>query len=438
MRKHSAKRTFSLELTSSTPHSQFSILMTLSSITLTSFRSSPLPQTVEFSDGVNILYGKNASGKTNLLEAIYLCAAGKSFRACDEKNFIRHGERRCGVLAEYSAEDGRQSSVEVCYYTDGKSLSRMFRLDGVKTDSASEAVGNLRAVVFTPDHLSIVKGAPEERRRFLDMVMSQASRSYIKYLSAYNKRLRYKNDFLRIAKVKGISPDPVMLETVNITLAEYAVRVCDMRREFCRELTKHASEIYSKLTDGRESLKLEYVSKISLPEGLDFEESVSEVCRIFGEAAESEIAAGYSVVGPHRDDISMRISVGGEKNENYSVGENSGKDDDTFYENELGEAIPHSAKYFGSRGQQRSAVLSLKLAEGEMLKKLTGEYPVFLLDDVLSELDSGRRSFILSKLSGRQVIVTCCDADTAFSNIPGARFIKADGGVYEDYGGVLF
>lgn len=229
------------------------------------------------------------------------------------KKFHKTRRKRCGVLAEYSAEDGRTSSVEVCYYTDGKSLSRMFRLDGVKTDSASEAVGNLRAVVFTPDHLSIIKGAPEERRRFLDMVMSQASRSYIKYLSAYNKRLRYKNDFLRIAKVKGISPDPVMLETVNITLAEYAVRVCDMRREFCRELTKHASEIYSKLTDGRESLKLEYVSKISLPEGLDFEESVSEVCRIFGEAAESEIAAGYSVVGPHRDDISMRISVGGEK-----------------------------------------------------------------------------------------------------------------------------
>ncbi len=404
--------------------------MTLSSITLTSFRSSPLPQTVEFSDGVNILYGKNASGKTNLLEAIYLCAAGKSFRACDEKNFIRHGERRCGVLAEYSAEDGRQSSVEVCYYTDGKSLSRMFRLDGVKTDSASEAVGNFRAVVFTPDHLSIVKGAPEERRRFLDMVMSQASRSYIKYLSAYNKRLRYKNDFLRIAKIKGIAPDPVMLETVNITLAEYAVRVCDMRREFCRELTKLASEIYSKITDGRESLRLEYVSKISLPEGLGFEESVSEVCRIFGEAAESEVAAGYSVAGPHRDDISIRIS-GSESIDNYSAGGGSGEDDDTIHENGFCEAIPHSAKYFGSRGQQRSAVLSLKLAEGEMLKKLTGEYPVFLLDDVLSELDSERRSFILSKLSGRQVIVTCCDADAAFSDIPGAKFIKADRGIYE-------
>ena len=407
--------------------------MVLKSIKVKGFRSSPAEQAVEFSEGVNVLYGKNASGKTNLLEAIYLCAAGKSFRLCDEKNFIRHGEQRSSIIAEYVSEgrDGESSTVELCHYNCGRKTARLFRLNGIKTESASEAVGNFKAVVFTPDHLSIVKGAPEERRRFLDMVMSQARRSYIGYLTAYNKRLRYKNDFLRIAKQKGIPPDTVMLDTVNITLAEYAVRVCDMRRKFCAELTEKASEFYSQITGGREKLVLEYESKISLPHGLTFEESVSEVCRLFGDAAESEVAAGYALVGPHRDDISIRIeNIGESQGENENNGEAESSDICTDGDG-FSYSYSHSAKFFGSRGQQRSAVLALKLAEGEMLRSLTGEYPVFLFDDVLSELDAERRNFILSELSGRQVIVTCCDVDASFGSVANAKLINAVNGVYQ-------
>ena len=404
--------------------------MKVKKISLSDFRNAQ-SECVEFSDGVNVLYGKNASGKTNLLEAIYLCAAGKSFRRCDEKNFIAHGHNRSNIFLEYSEsgckDDGDVRTIEITHFSDGKKLKRQTKLDGIKTESASEAVGRFRAVIFTPDNLSIVKGLPEERRRFLDMVMSQASKNYIHCLVMYNKRLKYKNDLLRNAKQSfgKVKVDPIMLESINLTLSEYAVKVVDYRRSFCEKLSEYASGFYNEFSDGKESLEIKYVSQLPDNDGLSFEESVTKVCDIYNSMAESEISSGFTLFGPHRDDISMKLKIHGDK----TIPDSEVEITSDLSEQEMSDEISmgYAAKFFGSRGQQRSIVLSLKLAEGEMLKDFTGEYPVFLLDDVFSELDSARRGFILSKLCDRQVIITCCDCDIFGNSFDFSKVFACDG-----------
>lgn len=341
--------------------------MLLNSVSFYNFRNNDTA-TLPFSEGVNVICGKNAAGKTNILEAVFFFAAGKSFRSCKERDMIRFGEQDAKIEIDFSGSEGT--------HTLAASLSRrrkkeMFR-DGIKICRLSEYLGKFRAVVFTPDHLSLVKGSPERRRRFLDIAICQNAPKYVALLNEYNRVLLQKNALLR-----SFEASPQLLEVYNERLAYLGAQISVRRYRYLSRLGKAAEEIHSEMSSGTEQLTLRYISPISSTITSE-EESEKAYLALYKAKTAAELKCGVSLVGSHKDDFETQINA-------------------------------RDARLFCSQGQQRSAVLSLKLAEGELSKFYTGEYPVFLLDDILSELDVGRRSFILGNLVGKQVIITACE-----------------------------
>lgn len=326
---------------------------------------------IEFSPGVNLLYGKNAQGKTNAMEGIYLFSRGKSFRGRDDGELVRFGAEGFRIFIEYEGKNGKETLE---YALFGK--ERLRKKNGYKLSRITEMVGSFKAVLFYPDNLDLVKGGPEERRGFLNVAASACYPAYIKYYSNYKKALENRSYILKMMQ-KGMYADMGELKSWSESMAEYASHVYVFRRDYVNRLQVYAREILSEISEGKEELFIEYDSHI----GKDCErrEDVkAEYERILTENLDREIAAGVSLFGPHREDIEIKIN---------------GK----------------SARSFASQGQQRSIVLALKLAEGEVIKEICGEYPVFLFDDVLSELDERRRKYVLSGKGDRQIIITSCD-----------------------------
>jgi DNA replication and repair protein RecF len=344
---------------------------------------------VEFSDGVNLLYGNNAEGKTNLLEAVYYFARGRSFRGAHDRELCGFGGRSYEIEAEFTGGGRRQSLL---YRYGGREKVR--KRNGAPVDTAAEMIGHFRAVIFHPEHLSLVKGSPQERRDFLNVAISQIDPAYIRDYAIYQRTLEERNSLLKMAQ-KGL---PVTSDEIAVwgqRLSEAAARVAKKRYDYLHRLAPYAEAMLSDMTAGKEKLKLSY--KCELPD-----ESVpilsEKYAILFTSDVARDIAAGFTVHGPHHDDI--EIELGG-----------------------------HPAREFASQGQQRSITLSMKLAEGEVSREVSGEYPVFLFDDVMSELDAERRQYLLRSLSGRQIIVTACDGRD-FSP-EGARLIRTKGGKYE-------
>lgn len=322
----------------------------------------------EFSDGINILFGKNAQGKTNCAEAVYYLCTGSSQRIRHDRQLIREGTASAELEATGVSRYGRVSLAATI--TEKK---RDFFVNSNKITRASDILGNINSVFFSPGELRLVQDGPDERRKFLNASISQLSRNYYVALTRYNKILEQRNNLL---KDKDSS---LVLDTLSVwdeQLCRYASVVIRHRQEFLDRLAPLARENHLFLTDGAEELK---ISPDKIYEGEE-----SSIALQLGEEMrrrnETDIRLGFTTIGPHRDDIDFFIN---------------GSD----------------AKSFASQGQTRTVTLAVKLAEAELFKEYSGEYPVLILDDVMSELDLPRRKKLLKKIDGIQTIITCTHAE---------------------------
>lgn len=348
--------------------------MICSSISLCNYRNISL-ETVSFSDGVNVLFGDNAQGKSNILEGIYFFARGRSFRGAREREMIRFGEKQAQMSLAFQKEDAQYPvTLEADLPHTGK---KVLRRGGARLSGVREMIGSFRAVLFCPLHLSLVGGGPALRRSFLDIALSQLYPAYLDSLSRYNRILAQRNALIK----SGSVTDAAVWEVYARQLSQLGADIAARRCTYMQGLERHVADIFAGMTVGRETPCLVYQSG-ALPEDANPEEvrSAGEK-RLFDAltgSIEREIRYGATLYGIHKDDISIRLN-------------------------------DREARSYASQGQQRSLALAMKLAEGEMAKTVGGEYPVFLLDDVLSELDGQRREFILRSLTGRQIIVTSCE-----------------------------
>lgn len=371
--------------------------MKCNSITFSSFRNIE-NEGCSFSDGVNVLWGKNAQGKSNILEGIYFFARGRSFRGAKEKEMIRFGKNAAALSLEFIRE-GDKYPVSLAANIPKDSKKTLYR-NGAKLSGSKEMIGSFRAVLFCPAHLSLVSGGPQLRRNFMDIALSQLYPAYLESLSRYNRALLQRNALIKKAQGIGKSAfDPVIWETYAQQMADFGADVFTKRLEYMRELSLSTEELFYNMTNGREKPTLSYRSS-ALGEGDKEELKDNARQKLFDALTQNidrEILMGATLYGVHKDDIAVRLN---------------GKD----------------AKIYASQGQQRSLALSMKLSEGELSKKISGEYPVFLLDDVLSELDSDRRRFVLQSLSDRQLIVTSCEPDIFRAINKDARLIHIENG----------
>lgn len=345
---------------------------------------------ITFEKGTNLLLGNNAQGKTNALEAIYTFARGKSFRSCEDKELVGFSKEGFRIYIEYEDKSG-ENSLEYAFF--GRERRR--KKNGYPIKSVKEMIGSFRAVLFYPDHLGLVKDSPEERRAFLNIAIGQCHPAYINCFSDYKNALENRNCLLKNAS-KGLFVDRDELNSWSFSLAEYSSYIYYERKEYIKKLEKYASIIMKEISDGKEELSLVFKSDIYID--IDKrEDAVSEYRRILSENIDREMIVGTSLYGPHRDDMEILIN---------------GK----------------SARHFASQGQQRSVVLAIKLAEGEVNREIYGEYPVFLFDDVLSELDSKRKKYLISGIKDKQIIMSGCEKDT---DINADKIIEVSGGEFK-------
>lgn len=368
-------------------------------IAFSSFRNIA-SESCSFSDGANLLWGKNAQGKSNILEGIYFFARGRSFRGAREKDMISFGENEAQLSLDFK-KDGDSLPVNlsaVLSQTGKKVLTRT----GAKLSGTKEMIGNFRAVLFCPAHLTLVSGGPALRRSFMDIALSQLYPAYLDSLSRYNRALHQRNALIKQAQDMPI--DSSLWEIYAEQMSALAADIASRRLRYMTELDGYVAELFDSMTSGREVPRLDF-STVLQKEGGGEEEIKGEGRKrleaMLCDNLKREIAYGSTLYGTHKDDFGVLL----DKKE---------------------------AKLYASQGQQRSLALAMKLAEGEASRRAGGEYPVFLLDDVLSELDEGRRGFILSKLSDRQIIITSCDSDVMEKYLGGVRLIKVDGGRLTD------
>ncbi len=342
---------------------------------------------LEPSPGLNVLCGNNGQGKTNLLEAVWLLTGGKSFRGAKDADLIRRGES-FSVLEARTGDSERQKSLRL---TIGSAKSgrpgRYIRVNGADRGRAGMAAGEFTAVVFAPEHLGLAKGSPAGRRRFLDAALCQLYPGYLGALRRYTRLVAQKNALLKAWQKTPGAAD--MLEVFDEQLAGCGAQVTRRRAEYLSVLVPLAEQNYAEISRGSETMRLCYRPVFDPALG---EDGLRQAIRAMRPA---ELRAGCCLAGPHREDFSIQIA---------------GQD----------------ARAFASQGQQRSAVLSLKLAEAACAAVITGEHPVLLLDDVLSELDATRQEYLLTHVEGRQAFVTACDP---------AAFLHTDGRVYTMRGG---
>ncbi len=342
-------------------------------------------QSVAFENSVNIIYGDNAEGKTNALEGIFLCAQGRSGRSSKEKDFIKFGESYATVSISYEDKNRSDNSLALRYLENGK---KQCMKNGIGLSKMSEFIGNFTAILFTPEHLGIVKSGPGERRRFIDCAMSQIDSLYVSDLQNYAKLLYQRNKLL----CDGLYGNAGMSETIEIwslSLAELCERISLAREKYIKELSDYASVFFSDMSRGQDILSLSYSGA----------KSKEEYFKLLSENLERELKYKTTLFGIHRDDIEIKIN-------------------------------DSKARIFASQGQQRSASLSMKLAEGELSKVRRGEYPVFLFDDILSELDRHRKEYIMKGIDKCQVIITSCEGiDCQMTK--NANKIYCHGGMYE-------
>ena len=342
--------------------------MIIKSLELDNFRNySSL--SMNFDKGTNILYGDNAQGKTNILEAIYLSATTKSHKGSKDRDIINFDADEAHIRT-YVVKDDLENRVDMHLR---KNKSKGIAINGQKIKKAAELLGLLNIVFFSPEDLSIIKNGPSERRRFVDMELCQLDNFYLYNLNNYNKIVNQRNKLL-----KDLYFNPGLKDTLFIwdsQLVSYGSKIIERRAAFIKQLNEIIYDIHLKLSGGREELKIVYEPDVLLE---DLEASLQK-------SQDRDIRLKQTSVGPHRDDFSFVVG-------NIDI------------------------RKFGSQGQQRTAALSLKLAEIELVKKITNDTPLLLLDDVLSELDSNRQNYLLNSIGDIQTIITCTGLEEFVNN----------------------
>lgn len=324
---------------------------------------------IRFHEKVNILLGENAQGKTNLLEALYIMSLGKSFRTSRDSDMIRFGTDFARIRT-VSEKEGEDLIVEIGLIRRKKSL----KIDGVKKKKISDLLENVYIVIFSPDDLRIVKDEPEKRRRFIDRELCQLSPVYYDDLVRYRKALNQRNVLLREER-----PDASLMDIWDEETAFYGSRIMVRRKAFSERLRVISRKIHGDLTEGREELDVFYEPDIPLAENPP--EQRKQYLQVLREGREKDAARRTTLRGPHRDDLGIKTN---------------GTD----------------VRNYGSQGQQRTAALSLKLAELTLIEEETGEKPVLLLDDVLSELDRTRQRQLITSFGDIQIFITATELDS--------------------------
>lgn len=345
-----------------------------------------ISQEVVFSRETNVIYGNNAQGKTNLLEALALFSSGKSYRRASDKDLVRYGEDYTRVIVEFDVS-GVKKDAEI-FIAGGK--SKYIKLCGVNLRKTSELLGAFKCVVFSPNELLLINGSPEIRRNFVDLVLSSLKPLYYDSLKRYYKIIKQKNNLLKSKSESIMDTLPVWNEELSAAGAE----IMYYRNEFINDINPQVKNAYGEISEGKESLYIKYAPSVNCVFS-DKKTIKDKLFEIMDKKMQSEIYQGVSSVGIHRDDFEFYIN---DKN----------------------------AKSFASQGQQRSAIIALKEAEARLIFDKTGEQPVLLLDDVLSELDKKRREYILKGLNERQVVITCTDKATAKN---GSKYFYVENGI---------
>ena len=328
--------------------------------------------------GATVFVGENGAGKTNLLEAVHLCCLGRSHRTSNDKEMIREGQETAAVQVKVQREDG-VDEVGVRLYAPTAHKRKLLYINGKTASRTGELMGHATCVMFSPEDLDIVRGAPQGRRRFMDMLLSQCGKGYFYALQQYNSALKQRNALLHDI-AKGASA--ATLSAWDEQLCAAAVPVVKARQYAAQALSQYAHGHYAHI-GGRENEQFALSYQGNLCESLRPAEDLHELLQ---KSRAEDIRRATTTVGPHRDDLLLTLS---------------GRD----------------MRAFASQGQMRTAVLSMRLAELDMLKNRSGESPLLLLDDVLSELDGGRRTRLLERISGVQTLLTCTD----LSDLSGAK-----------------
>ena len=334
--------------------------MILTKLKLVNFRNYK-KQEINLNKKINIFYGDNAQGKTNIIESIFVCSLGKSFRAKKDKELIKINEQNCSIEIDFEKSD-----------RDGKILfsignKKNIYLNEIKIKKLSELLGNINTVIFTPDDINILKGGPQNRRKFLDIMISQLRPKYMHVYSLYIKTIEERNLYLK--KIKLENANETLLEIWDNQLIEYGKIISDYRYEFIEKIKNKIKNIHKNITGNKEEINIEYISDCLNKENYK---------KMLLERRNLDIIKGFTTRGIHRDDFSIFINE-----------------------------IP--VNIYGSQGQHRTAMLSLKLSELKVINDEIGENPILLLDDFMSELDNKRINNFLETIEDTQVIITCTD-----------------------------
>lgn len=344
--------------------------MIIESLELKNFRNYESLE-ISFDKGKNILYGDNAQGKTNILEALYLCSTSKSHKGSKDRDIIRFGEEEAHIKLIIRKND-------IPFRIDmhlKKSKTKGIAINGVPIKKSSELFGVNNIIFFSPEDLAIIKNGPSERRKFIDMELCQIDKFYLHNLLNYNKIINQRNFLLKELNYKFDKSLYGTLDVWDMQMADYGNKIIKRREEFIKQINEIIIHIHDKLSGGKEILNIKYEPNTDAE---SLEENISK-------SREKDIKLKTTCVGPHRDDLGFYL-----------------KDMDI--------------RKFGSQGQQRTAALSLKLSEIEFVKKVINDEPILLLDDVMSELDSNRQNYLLDSINDIQTIITCTGLDELIEN----------------------
>jgi len=359
--------------------------MFVSQISAKDFRNLSLFR-IPLSQGVNILYGDNAQGKTNTLEAIYFCALGRSLRADNNRELVRFGSNEAFVRLEID-KDKTLFEVDASIQLTSNKSTKTFSINKIPLKNTRELFGQLMVVLFSPSDLQLIKSGPAERRRFMDLEICQLSPVYYSHLRDYHRALRQRNQLLKLLRKDRRQADSLSIWDEQLKIS--GTRIMNTRAAFVNKISNIAKEIHKNITEGKETLGLIYKPNIQDPES--YKKSLEN-------SHERDILSGTTSTGIHKDDIIFTIND-----------------------------IP--ARNFGSQGQQRTAALSAKLAEIEIMRSGGKSPPVLLLDDVLSELDGNRQKFLLTQITDLQTIITCTGLEDVLTrNVNDANIIRVRSG----------
>ncbi|NLX63906.1 MAG: DNA replication/repair protein RecF [Clostridiaceae bacterium] len=353
--------------------------MTIHELELNRFRNYK-KESLTFGEGINILYGQNAQGKTNILEALYIASTGKSHRTNNYNDLIQRGQPGFEIKLKSKIND-RENSIIIRYSKDKKKSAE---INGIKRDKLSDILGTLNMILFSPETLEVVKGSPAIRRKFLDILLCQTNRQYLHLLRRYNSLI--KNKSIALKKGKSEKKYEEIIPVWNEHISVYGGKIAYLRNSAINRLKKYMNEEIHKITGGAESSELVYKTFCETNEEKDEKYYENQLLKRLNEGMQKEISISQCIFGPHRDDFEILLN-----------GMNS--------------------RQYCSQGQQRTLALSLILAELFYIEEIKGEKPVLLLDDVLSELDLKRQEYLLKGLSNVQTIITATDE---------TRFISQD------------